>query len=207
MHLPTPKSALVSALLLLAALAPSVAPSAYALDMKQELSDKLVTRSGSKLAPVDESTLDGVKLYGIYSSAAWCGPCRAFTPDLVRFYSRMKPNHPEFEIIFKSSDRSEADMVAYMKDDRMKWPALKYQADTPVNQFSGNGIPCLVVVDENGKVLSHSYVNGKYVGPRKVMDDLEKLLKENPPTASSGGGGGSSVGSGSSSFDEFFKKK
>ena len=61
----------------------------------------------------------------------------------------------------------------------MPWPAIAFrQIDRlkEVKKYAGAGIPCLVVVDRDGKVLSDSYVDGKYVGPQKVMQDLEQLI-------------------------------
>ena len=164
------------------------------------LKGELVQSKGKKLEPFDEAPLANAKYYGVYYSAGWCGPCRAFTPDLVRWYKRNKSKNPNFELIFVSSDRSEDEMAKYMKDDDMPWPALAFdkKGSSPLAKFAGKGIPCLVLIDESGKVLSHSYNGTEYVGPRKVLEDIEKTLKSNPAAAGK---------SGSSSFDDFFKKK
>lgn len=167
--------------------------SAGDVDMAKELDGNLSVTKGKALEPYD-GKLSDIKVFAIYSSAAWCGPCRSFTPELVKFYNRMKPKHPEFEVVFRSADKSEEAMIEYMKEDKMKWPALKFGSKSPINKFSGNGIPCLVLVDPDGKVLSHSYDNGKYVGPTKVMDDLEDLLKKSASTSTK------------SSSDSFFSK-
>ena len=39
------------------------------------------------------------------------------------------------------------------------------------------GIPRLVLVDGEGRLVSDSYVDGKYVGPQHVLDDLTRLAK------------------------------
>lgn len=61
----------------------------------------------------------------------------------------------------------------------MTWPALAYdkKSASPLRKYSGRGIPCLVVVDAEGKVISDSYEGVDYVGPTKVRKDLDKLLK------------------------------
>ncbi len=118
--------------------------------------------------------------YAIYFSAGWCGPCRRFTPSLVEFYENYHEKHKNFEVIFVSSDRSEDDMEGYMKEAGMPWPALdfsKKQRVRELTRYSESGIPNLVVVDRDGKVLSKSYVNGKYEGPSKVLADLENFVK------------------------------
>ena len=75
---------------------------------------------------LNPSKLVGVKYWAFYYSASWCPPCRAFTPDLVSFYNDFKPSHPDFELIFVNDDRSEDDMLNYMKGDSMPWPAVWY---------------------------------------------------------------------------------
>ncbi|XP_052128314.1 nucleoredoxin-like [Frankliniella occidentalis] len=43
---------------------------------------------------------------GVYFSAHWCPPCKAFTPQLVRTYNAVRERGISFEVIFVSSDRS-----------------------------------------------------------------------------------------------------
>jgi nucleoredoxin len=178
------------------------------------LSGDLVSLQGGKVKKFDAAPLSQAKYFAIYYSAEWCPPCRAFTPDLVKWYEKTKPENPQFELIFVSSDRSEADMEKYITGDKMPWPALdfgKKRSNRTLTQYAGNGIPCLVFVDAQGKVLSHSYQGQTYVGPRKVLAEMDKILKENPATAeqkaaASASAGAKPAGSGSS-FDDFFKKK
>lgn len=139
----------------------------------------LVTCEGRKFEKFDAASLSGKKYLAIYFSAGWCPPCRAFTPELVKWYKRKKSKLEDFDIIFVSSDKTEEAMQAYMKDDKMAWPAVAYdqKSGSSLRKYSGRGIPCLVVVDANGKVISHSYEGEEYVGPTKVLKDLDKLLK------------------------------
>ena len=166
------------------------------------LKGELVASKGKKLEAFDEAPLASAKYYAIYYSAAWCGPCRAFTPDLVKWYKRNKSKHPEFELIFVSSDRSEEEMAKYMKEDDMPWPALAYDkkgSNRALTKYSGRGIPCLVFLDDTGKVLAHSYEGATYVGPRKVLEQMDKTLRS--------GGSSAAKKAGSSNFEDFFKKK
>ena len=66
----------------------------------------LVRVKNGNLVALDESDLAQKKIYGLYFSAHWCGPCRKFTPKLVEYYNKIVGEHPEFEIIFVSSDKS-----------------------------------------------------------------------------------------------------
>jgi hypothetical protein len=47
-----------------------------------------------------------------------------------------------------------------------------------ITRYAGSGIPCLVLVDANGKVLSDSCRTGDYVGPITVLNDTTKLLAD-----------------------------
>ncbi len=173
------------------------------------LKGDLVASEGKKLKRFDDTKLAPVKYYGIYYSASWCGPCRKFTPDLVSWYDKTKKENPHFELIFVSSDRSEDAMAAYMQQDKMTWPALafgKKASNRKLAELGGPGIPCLVLLDKEGKVLSHSYEGETYLGPRKVLSEIDKVLKENPASADAGAAPTGTKKVGSSSFDDFFKK-
>jgi nucleoredoxin len=121
------------------------------------------------------------KYYVFYFSAHWCPPCRAFTPSLVEFYNEHPGKGKEFEIIFVSDDKDARAMVTYMKEMEMPWPAVGYAMGPrlwDVRKYRGRGIPCLVVVDHQGKVLSDSYRNGQYVGPGVVLQELQVMLEK-----------------------------
>lgn len=144
------------------------------------LADRLVALEGRTLRPQAASRLTGVRFYAIYFSAGWCPPCRTFTPELVDAYGKIRALYPEFEVIFVSRDKSPAEMLAYMREDRMPWPALAWSSlreTREVTRYAGSGIPCLVLIDATGKVLSDSYRWGRYVGPDAVLDDTWKLLR------------------------------
>ena len=135
-------------------------------------------QNGNLVSSYDEE-LAPKQIYGLYFSAYWCGPCRKFTPQLVAYYNQITHDHPEFEIIFVSADKSAEGMATYMRESGMPWPAIEYGkvANVPALQrYAGRGIPDLVIVDASGKVLAVSFVGGKYVGPGKVLDDLNAIF-------------------------------
>jgi nucleoredoxin len=147
--------------------------------MQRRLSGKIVRLENGSLKPVDAATLGGVKYYGLYYSASWCGPCRQFTPQFVAAYKQLKQQYPEFEVVFISADRSAGAMADYVKADGMPWLALKYddaQSNGELTRYGGPGIPCLVLVDPAGRVLSDSFEGDNYVGPGKVLNDAQRLL-------------------------------
>lgn len=128
----------------------------------------------------DSSGIAAKKYMLLYFSAQWCPPCRAFTPDLVNFYNQ-KRGANNFDLVFVSSDRSARDMNGYMKSYNMPWAALPFnriKSSGLGSKYGGRGIPNLVLLDAEGQVLSGSYVNGDYVGPRQVLHDLDQLLAQ-----------------------------
>jgi nucleoredoxin len=139
----------------------------------------LVRLQNGNLVSCYDEELAPKQIYGLYFSAHWCGPCRKFTPQLVAYYNQIAHDHPEFEIIFVSADKSAEGMATYMRESSMPWPAIEYGklANVPALQkYAGKGIPDLVIVDAGGKVLADSFVSGKYVGPGRVLDDLSAIF-------------------------------
>lgn len=147
--------------------------------MQRLFTGKLLRYANGKPQNVGAEALAGVKYYALYYSASWCGPCRAFTPDLVQAYRELKPAHPEFELIFISGDNSAGDMLAYMREDKMPWLAVKYdRREQQMVDYSGPGIPCLVLVDAKGRVLADSYRGETYLGPQQVLEATRRILKK-----------------------------
>ena len=64
---------------------------------------------------------------GLYFSAHWCPPCRAFTPKLADWYNKLKGGEigEKFEIVFLSSDRDEKSFNEYFGE--MPWHAVSYK--------------------------------------------------------------------------------
>jgi thiol-disulfide isomerase/thioredoxin len=139
----------------------------------------LVQWHNGVLARFDDSALEKKRLFLLYFSAHWCPPCRKLTPALVDYYNHVAPQHPEFELIFVSSDKSPFGMETYMRDTKMPWPAIDYQkvdGKDAIKKYAGEGIPDLVLVDASGKVISDSYEGKKYLGPAKVITDLDAIF-------------------------------
>ncbi len=108
------------------------------------------------------------KHYVFYYTASWCGPCQAYTPDLVKFYEKNK--NDSFELVLITSDREEDAMVDYAKDKKMSWPHLKFsKAKDFMGKFKHNvtGIPSVIVCDLQGTIVSRS----------KDFNELAKILK------------------------------
>jgi len=117
------------------------------------------------------------KYTALYFSAHWCPPCRMFTPKLVEWYNEFKAKHPDFELVFVSSDRDQAAMEEYMKGDKMPWPAVVYdKAQSEMfRKFSSQGIPYLVLIDNEGKALTAQPGN-EWQSPQEVLTKIEKIV-------------------------------
>lgn len=144
---------------------------------------KLIRAIGPVVNAADGSKLDARKLASykymlIYFSAHWCPPCRGFTPKLVE-YVNAKHSGDNFNLVFVSNDRSEADMFTYMTQFKMPWVAVPFnriKASGLQSMYGGPGIPNLVLIDSEGQVISGSYKDGKYVGPQAVLNDFDAIL-------------------------------
>jgi nucleoredoxin len=87
--------------------------------------------------------------------------------------------HPEVELVFYSRDRSVGEMENYMRETGMPWLAIDYnkrQEKENLAQTAGNSIPALFLCERTGRLLSNAVVDGKYVGPDKVLTDLDAIL-------------------------------
>jgi len=105
-----------------------------------------------------------------YFSAFWCPPCRKATPPLVEEYQRMRDAAVmPVEMVLVSADRTEQEMMAYMENYGMKWPAVKFGSQSILDGYAADGIPHLVIVErKSGKALAYG------TGP----SEIEKVVAE-----------------------------
>ena len=117
------------------------------------------------------------KYTALYFSAHWCPPCRMFTPKLVEWYNDFKAKHPDFELVFVSSDRDQAAMEEYIKGDKMLWPAVAFDKaqSEAFQKYSSQGIPYLVLIDDEGKALTAQPGN-EWEAPQGVLAKIEEIV-------------------------------
>ena len=141
--------------------------------LEELIGTELVDAKGNK---VETSSLAG-KVIGLYFSASWCGPCKMFTPELVKLRDR---NDDKFEVVFVSSDRSAEDQEEYMTDYDLEWPAIPY--DSPLRgqlgaKYESRGIPSLVIVDDQGNLITkdgRSEMSGSDSDARKALREWRR---------------------------------
>ncbi|KAH7858716.1 hypothetical protein Vadar_027099 [Vaccinium darrowii] len=135
--------------------------------------------------------LNGKKV-GLYFSASWCGPCQQFTPNLVKVYNELFPKG-DFEIVFVSADEDDEAFKGYFS--KMPWLAIPFSdsntRDHLDESFKVMGIPYLVILDEDGKVMTEDGVEfireyGVDAYPftqeriKEIKDEEEKAKREQP---------------------------
>jgi len=118
--------------------------------LAEMLPEELLDSTGKKIS---RDELAG-KTVGFYFSAHWCPPCRAFTPNLVKFRDS---NKDDFEVVFVSSDKSPDAQMGYMKETNMKWYTLPHrssEANALKQKFAIRGIPALIIVSPDGETVT-----------------------------------------------------
>ena len=124
------------------------------------------------------------EIIGVYFSAHWCGPCRAFTPRLTQFYKNANSEKKQLEIIFNSSDQDLEGFKEYF--GTMPWIATPFESNekSQIDEACGiNSIPQLIIFDNKGHVLDD---NGRRTVDSQGVEaintwknSLNNLKKEN----------------------------
>ena len=102
------------------------------------------------------SEIQNSPLIGVYFSAHWCPPCKAFTPLLSKFYKIANEKEKQIEIIFISFDRDEKSYKEYY--DSMPWLSFPFKSEKKevfAKDFSIKGIPALLIFDKDGKLIDY----------------------------------------------------
>lgn len=102
-----------------------------------------------------EDALQNKKIVGIYFSSKRCLPCREFTPLLATVYEEMVEEHPEFEIVYVSSDKDDDEFTNYFHE--MPWKALPFTCHDKRQELKDEYttlIPWLVFLNEKGEFLT-----------------------------------------------------
>lgn len=139
--------------------------------------EELVGKVQSPLTgqPVALDTTARPKLVVMYRGAGWCGPCLAFSPELVKALKAKAPKSSDVTMIFVSADNSPAEAKAYATKIGIDWPTLYYKSRDQLpafNAFFGDAIPQLIVTDRHGKIL----IDSNRIGTAQALQQLQKLL-------------------------------
>lgn len=86
--------------------------------------------------------------------AAWCKPCRAENPNIVRAYDKYKSEN--FEILQVSLDRTREAWLGAIEQDGLPWlhiSDLKYWNSIVTKSYQINAIPASYLIDPDGKII------------------------------------------------------
>lgn len=111
-------------------------------------------------------------IIALYFGASWCGPCHAFTPELIRIRAALRQLGADTEVVYVSSDKSELDMRRYMRSQDMPWPAIDYrklQSLPAVRTLGGIAPPNLVLIGRDGEVIANGWQGRRYAGLDPVL--------------------------------------
>ncbi|HEX2854427.1 MAG TPA: thioredoxin-like domain-containing protein [Opitutaceae bacterium] len=142
----------------------------------EDLRGKLISPATGAAAPLEGKTEPSY--FAFYRGASWCGPCRQFSPSLVKFYKDMKAKHPAaFEIIYISGDKTPAEMKGYAKEAGFAWSTVPQNLQPQmqiVNRLFTNLIPQLVVTDRQGNVV----IDSARIGGEAALKQFAAILNK-----------------------------
>ncbi|KAG6502268.1 hypothetical protein ZIOFF_042157 [Zingiber officinale] len=136
----------------------------------------LIRNNGDKVAI---GSLEG-KMIAFYFSVSCLPHCQLFNLRLIEVYNELSSQDNGFEIIFVSDDRDEDSFNDYFS--KMPWFAIPF-SDSWMRRklekkFSAMGVPTLVILDVNGKVLNREGVKAvKGYGAEGYPFTVEKISK------------------------------
>lgn len=87
--------------------------------------------------------------------AAWCRPCRAENPNVVKLYRKYQKEN--FEILGVSLDRTKKAWVKAIEDDGLIWKHvsdLKYFNSQAAEAYRIDAIPATYLIGPDGKILA-----------------------------------------------------
>ncbi|MCM5663342.1 TlpA disulfide reductase family protein [Galbibacter mesophilus] len=87
--------------------------------------------------------------------AAWCKPCRAENPNLVKLYEEY--HDKGLNVVGVSLDRKAEDWKKAIEEDNLPWTHisnLKFWQDPIAQEYNIRSIPATFILDEEGKIIA-----------------------------------------------------
>lgn len=133
---------------------------------------KTITFSGKSPTgqAVDLAAYKG-KVVLIQYWATWSGACKTDIPALKQLMAKYSPT---FTVIGVSLDSSAKDLNAYLAENKLPWPLIFEEGgldSRPANHLGILTVPTMVLVDQEGKVISRN------VQTADLEAELKKLMR------------------------------
>jgi len=142
----------------------------------QELDGKLIDAATGQPAPFQAGAVP--RYYVVYHAARWCPYTQKFTPSLLELYEQMKPQHPEFEVIYVPAEKSAAELQQYAKEVGFPWPAVAFhkKRESAVLGWTlgRSSLPELGVYDRYGNMV----IDPSQVDRDTALQQLAALWKQ-----------------------------
>ena len=137
--------------------------------------DKIISKNAGLITP--QKAFENAKAIGIYFSAHWCPPCRAFTPLLGA--ATEEASNSEFAMIFASFDQDEKQFKEYVHSMPENWFAFSItdqRRETLSQTFAVSGIPRLVIINaKTGAIIEGNARNDiSSKGPEAINEYVAK---------------------------------
>lgn len=139
-----------------------------------------IERDGAIGAP---GALNGAELLLVYKGRKGCGRCASFVPELKRFYERVKPGHPGFEVLYVSQDATPE--LAREHRSEMQIPGLAIALERNLEaahlaSISGQLLPTVLLFDRKGALVAQNHPNAGTPTAEDVLAELEQRLADHP---------------------------
>lgn len=142
-------------------------------DLPEALRGRLVRLEEGRLAPA--AVPENTRYIAFYFGASWCGPCRAFVPELRRSYLRLRAARHPVEIVFVSDDGGCRAVTDYIRVARMPWPAVACRERERLSWLQrarGGALPGILVYDRAGRLVLTSWSRSGASSPRRTLAQL-----------------------------------
>jgi thiol-disulfide isomerase/thioredoxin len=107
--------------------------------------------------------------------ATWCGPCRAEMPSMEKLYQRFKDKG--LDILAVNIQERKADVEAFMRRNKLTFPAVLDEDGRIARQYGVMGIPTSYILDRQGRVVLRLVGSINWDDPQ-IFAAFETLLAE-----------------------------